>query len=312
MILTVTMNPSIDISYPLKKLEIDEVNRVKNVYKTAGGKGLNVSRVIRLANREVTATGIIGGFLGGYIEKHLYDENIVHNFYKIDQESRNSIAILHDNGKQTEILENGPTISSGDAENFLSYFDDISRNYNLVTMSGSLPYGLEADYYSKLVEIAKSNKAKILLDTSGEALKTSLNMQIKPDLIKPNETEIKQLTGKDINLENIEEIKQVLNDVIFEDVEWICVSLGANGAIVKHNKNFYKANIPQITVANPVGSGDSTLAGLAIAIDEKRDVSEVIKYGMTMGMLNTMEKKTGYIDMNKFEEFYNKIDVISL
>ena len=139
MILTVTMNPSIDISYPLKKLEIDEVNRVKNVYKTAGGKGLNVSRVIRLANREVTATGIIGGFLGGYIEKHLYDENIVHNFYKIDQESRNSIAILHDNGKQTEILENGPTISSGDAENFLSYFDDISRNYNLVTMSGSLP-----------------------------------------------------------------------------------------------------------------------------------------------------------------------------
>ena len=63
MILTVTMNPSIDISYPLKKLEIDEVNRVKNVYKTAGGKGLNVSRVIRLANREVTATGIIGGFL---------------------------------------------------------------------------------------------------------------------------------------------------------------------------------------------------------------------------------------------------------
>lgn len=312
MILTVTMNPSIDISYPLKKLEIDEVNRVKNVYKTAGGKGLNVSRVIRLANREVTATGIIGGFLGGYIEKHLYDENIVHNFYKIDQESRNSIAILHDNGKQTEILENGPTISSGDAENFLSYFDDISRNYNLVTMSGSLPCGLEADYYSKLVEIAKSNKAKILLDTSGEDLKTSLNMQIKPDLIKPNETEIKQLTGKDINLENIEEIKQVLNDVIFEDVEWICVSLGANGAIVKHNKNFYKANIPQITVANPVGSGDSTLAGLAIAIDEKRDVSEVIKYGMTMGMLNTMEKKTGYIDMNKFEEFYNKIDVISL
>ena len=101
-------------------------------------------------------------------------------------------------------------------------------------------------------------------------------------------------------------------DEFFEDVEWICVSLGANGAIVKHNKNFYKANIPQITVANPVGSGDSTLAGLAIAIDEKRDVSEVIKYGMTMGMLNTMEKKTGYIDMNKFEEFYNKIDVISL
>lgn len=99
MILTVTLNPSIDVSYPLEHLKIDTVNRVKTVRKTAGGKGLNVSRVIHMLNHEITATGFIGGYFGKWLENQLDRDGIDHDFFPIDAETRSSIAMLHDGGE---------------------------------------------------------------------------------------------------------------------------------------------------------------------------------------------------------------------
>ena len=110
MILTVTMNPSIDVSYPLNQLNIDTVNRVTNVSKTAGGKGLNVSRVLSQLDASLTATGVIGGHFGDYLTEQLDKDDISHSFSKIAGETRSCIAILHE-GKQTEILESGPEVS---------------------------------------------------------------------------------------------------------------------------------------------------------------------------------------------------------
>ena len=102
MILTVTMNPSVDISYPLGSLELDTVNRVENVMKTAGGKGLNVTRVLAEYGEDVIATGLVGGKIGEFLIENLPTE-VKGNFYKISGDTRNCIAILHDNGQQTEI-----------------------------------------------------------------------------------------------------------------------------------------------------------------------------------------------------------------
>ena len=109
MIVTVTMNPSIDISYPLEKLKLDTVNRTDQVSKTAGGKGLNVTRVIHDLKGDVLATGVLGGFHGAYISEELKKAGIKQAFTAIQEESRDSIAILHE-GNQTEILEAGPTV----------------------------------------------------------------------------------------------------------------------------------------------------------------------------------------------------------
>ena len=147
MILTVTMNPSVDISYPLTEFKLDTVNRVQEVSKTAGGKGLNVSRVIHLMDEKLTATGIVGGFLGKFIQKQLDETGIPHHFLEIEEESRNCIAILHD-GKQTEILESGPTITKKQSEDFLSVFDTLLKDTTIVTISGSLPKGIDSAFYN--------------------------------------------------------------------------------------------------------------------------------------------------------------------
>lgn len=311
MILTLTMNPSIDMAYPLEHLVIDDVNRVQSVSKTAGGKGLNVSRVIKLMGRDILASGYNGGHFGAFLEAKLDEDEIKHDFVQIDQEIRNSIAILHDNGDQTEVLEPGPEISSDDRDKFLKHFEEIVGNYKVVTMSGSLPKGLESGFYAELVKIANKKGVKVLLDSSGASLKAGLESDEKPYLIKPNEAEIADLLNIERPSGDIDyaSLRDNLMNPIFDGVEWVVVSLGAAGAFVKAGNKFYKAMIPKINVVNPVGSGDSTLAGLSIGISEEMSPEDTMKTAMTTGMLNTMSEKTGFVDKNLFDEYFAKVKV---
>lgn len=306
MILTVTMNPSIDVSYPLTFLQLDTVNRISDVSKTAGGKGLNVSRVLSQLEAPLTATGVIGGYFGDYLTIQLDKDGIKHNFSKISGETRSCIAILHD-GQQTEILESGPEVSKKEQDEFVRNFEVLLNEVEYITISGSLPKGLDQNFYSVLIEKAAEMDVKVLLDTSGDALKTSVENTIKPYLIKPNETEIADLIEKNVHSEK--ELIEALKDKAFDGIEWIVVTLGVDGALVKNGDNYYRVKIPTITVVNPVGSGDSTIAGLAYALYHKKSPEEVMKTGMVTGMLNTQEEKTGFINPNNFESLYEKVSV---
>lgn len=307
MIVTVTMNPSVDMSYPLAHLQLDTVNRAEHVSKTAGGKGLNVSRVLHQLGKDLVATGVIGGYLGEYIQAKLDEEVIAHDFTKISQESRNSIAILHDNGLQTEILEKGPTVTPAEEEAFIKHYTQLVSDCRVVTISGSMAAGLSADLYGRLVAIARANDVPVLLDTSGTALKNAVLADAKPFLIKPNETEIAELLG--VAKAEAGDLIEQLKAPLFDEIEWIVVSMGADGAIAKHNDAIYQVSIPKINVVNPVGSGDSTLAGLAAAINDGLTDEAVLQLGMTTGMLNTMETKTGCIDPAKVDEYMAQVVV---
>lgn len=191
MILTVTLNPSVDISYPLETLKIDTVNRVKDVSKTAGGKGLNVTRVLYESGDKVTATGFLGGKIGEFIESELEQSPVSPAFYKISGNTRNCIAILHE-GNQTEILEQGPTISHEEAEGFLDHYSNLIKQSEVVTISGSLPSRLPNDYYEKLIQLASDEGVAVVLDCSGAPLETVLKSSAKPTAIKPNNEELSQ------------------------------------------------------------------------------------------------------------------------
>ena len=306
MILTVTMNPSIDVSYPLNQLNIDTVNRVTKVSKTAGGKGLNVSRVLSQLDASLTATGVIGGHFGDYLTEQLDKDGISHSFSKIAGETRSCIAILHE-GKQTEILESGPEVSKEEQAEFVANFEKLLADTSFITISGSLPKGIGHDFYSLLIEKATAADVKVLLDTSGETLKTSIESAYKPFLIKPNETEIADLLGKDINSES--ELIDALEAKEFDGIEWIVVTLGADGAIVKKGRDYYRVSIPKINVVNAVGSGDSTIAGLAYALSQEKAPEDVMKSGMVTGMLNTQEEKTGFINVDNFDSLFDQIKV---
>lgn len=307
MILTVTMNPSLDMAYTVPHLVIDDVNRSVSVAKTAGGKGLNVTRVLHLMETEVAATGLIGGNIGKYVTDQLDETGISHDFYPIKGETRHSIAILHDEGKQTEVLESGPEVSKEEIAGFLDKFAELVSEADVLTISGSLPKGFDPDFYQVLIE--KSGEAKVLLDTSGESLKQSLLGKKKPFLIKPNLSELQDLVGHELSLDDLEGLKKELTSELFEGVEGIVVSMGGQGAVAKYQDEFYRVEIPKIKVVSPVGSGDATLAGLARGVSQKLGVDALLKTGMVAGMLNTQEARTGWINMDNFGKLFWGIKV---
>ncbi|HFU3728696.1 TPA: tagatose-6-phosphate kinase [Streptococcus suis] len=307
MILTITLNPSVDIAYQLDTFHLDTVNRVEKVQKTAGGKGLNVTRVLKQIGEDVVATGFIGGETGSYVKKQLTRNDIKNSFVEIGSETRNCIAVLHD-GKQTEILEQGPTIQEHEALNFIDHLEIVLNNVDVVVISGSLPKGLASNYYVKVIELCKKCGVAVVLDCSGEALKNVLESQQQPTVIKPNTEELSQLIGKNVT-DDIQELKAVLSGQLFQGIEWIVVSLGAKGAFAKHNDKFYRVKIPKINVVNPVGSGDSTVAGIAASLKHALPDVELLKNANVLGMLNAQEEQTGYVNLEHSEVLYSQIEV---
>ncbi|WP_284119789.1 tagatose-6-phosphate kinase [Streptococcus canis] len=307
MILTVTLNPSIDISYPLNRLALDTVNRVDRTTKTAGGKGLNVTRVLAEAGQSVVATGFIGGKLGDFVIHQLQEQGISNQFFKIKGETRNCIAVLHE-GMQTEILEAGPCIDVDEAEGFLNHMSIIAKQFDVLTFSGSLPKGLAAHYYQDLITMAKAYGSKVVLDCSGAPLKAVLAGKDKPTVIKPNLEELEDLIGQPVTLDE-ERLVSLLSQPLFEGIEWIIVSLGAQGAFAKHYNKFYRVTIPKIEVVNPVGSGDATVAGIAWALAEEDDDETLLKKANVLGMLNAQEARTGHVNMAHFDKLYQELQV---
>ncbi|HEL0558880.1 TPA: tagatose-6-phosphate kinase [Streptococcus equi subsp. zooepidemicus] len=307
MILTVTLNPSIDISYPLNRLTLDTVNRVNRTTKTAGGKGLNVTRVLAEAGQSVVATGFIGGKLGDFVIHQLQEQGISNQFFKIKGETRNCIAVLHE-GMQTEILEAGPYIDMDEAEGFLNHMSIIAKQFDVLTFSGSLPKGLAAHYYQDLITMARAYGSKVVLDCSGAPLKAVLAGKDKPTVIKPNLEELEDLIGQPVTLDE-ERLISLLSQPLFEGIEWIIVSLSAQGAFAKHHNRFYRVTIPKIEVVNPVGSGDATVAGIAWALAEGDDDETLLKKANVLGMLNAQETRTGHVNMAYFDELFDRIQV---
>ena len=307
MILTVTMNPSIDIAYRLHTFIPDTINRAEETHKTPGGKGLNVTRVLHAAGDDVKATGLIGGKNGEYLKEQLSLAGIPTAFHTVRGDTRNCIAVMHE-GKQTEILEAGPLIFAEEYKGFLEHFRLLLESSDAAVISGSLPPGVPSDCCAQLTSLARRAGIPVILDCSGATLRKALEADEKPTAIKPNIDELRDLLHRDIPKET-EALKEDLSGRLFEGIAWIVVSLGAEGCFAKHKDIYYRVHIPKIDVISPVGSGDSAVAGIASGIVHRMRDEDLLKKANTLGMLNAMEKETGTVNMKNYEMLYRQITV---
>ena len=178
MILTVTLNAAIDKRYVVEGFRVGEVNRVKECAYTPGGKGLNVSKPASIAGAEVVATGFVGGHAGHYIEDSLKPFGIRSEFYHLADESRSCINIWDEvNHVQTEFLEPGFTVTEEDFVNFEEKFKGLVAKADVVSMSGSVPKGLDGRAYQRLVKICKEAGKPVILDTSGNLLEMGIEAE---------------------------------------------------------------------------------------------------------------------------------------
>lgn len=308
MITTVTFNPAIDKRYYIKDIKIGEVQRVIDVENTAGGKGLNVSRVAAILGERVSATGFLGGTNGQFIEEEISRIGIENRFFKINGQTRCCLAIIDSEGKQTEFLEPGPEIDMKDFESWLKIFEGLLKNTDIVTASGSLPRGLNANSYARIIQKAKSRGIKVFLDTSGNALLEGV--KAKPYFLKPNMDEISLITGKDLNTEI-----DILNGIKYlneEGVDLVTVSMGKDGSISGYKGTYYRAISPHINAVSSVGSGDSFTAGMAVAHYRRMNIIDSIRYASACGAANAMENRTGYVRIENVERIFRNVKVVKI
>ena len=305
MILTVTANPAIDKVYFVDEFVMGNVYRPKGMSITAGGKGLNVSRVASILGESVTAMGFIGGGAGDFIRNQVRELGIEEDFTQINGETRTCINISDNNGLSVEILESGPTVTKEDKDTFLAQFKKNVKKCKIVCVSGSLPKGLDSSFYCQLIEICKLENKPIIVDTSGSVMADVIEKA--PSLIKPNFDELAQLI-KDAP-KNDETIKEFLGFLKEKGITVPFVTLGKNGAVALIDGKYIKFNVPKVSVKNAVGSGDSTVAGVAVGICKGLSMEKAIRLGMAVGVTNTQFKETGMVTAQLVEKYYNEITI---
>jgi tagatose 6-phosphate kinase len=306
MILAIHLNPAIDRVYAVEKINIGSVARPLEMTANAGGKASNVSRVVRLMDEDVIACGFIGGYSGDFIENDLNKLGIQTAFTRINGESRSCINIFDQStGLSTEVLEQGPEISSNEQDAFIEQYDFLLDRSDLVSASGSLASGLNSDFYNMLIQKAKNKNKPFLLDTSGHTLKQAIGAA--PYLIKPNGDEISDYVGSaKINQDSIQ---HCLVQFKKKGIQLPVVSLGENGCLALIQGDTFHFKHPALKVKNAVGSGDAFIAGCAVGLVRKKSQIDVIKLGIACGMANTQYFKTGVVSKALVEKYLSLIEV---
>jgi len=270
MIYTITLNPALDRTLWVDQIKSDDSNRIEKEERFAGGKGIDVSRVLKTLGISNKALGFAGGFHGEELEGRLINEGISCDFIKIPGETRTNI-VVNDmkSGNQTIFSAEGPEIKPYELMQLIHKVEKI-ENPEIVIISGSLPPGIHPEIYRKIIEIVKSKGARTVLDTDGDALKVSI--ESCPEIIKPNVHELSRLYGSDLN--GVDEIINASKSICKKGTGILLVSMGAKGILLISHNEQYMASPPIVDVVNTIGAGDSAVAGFVYGIATGKGLDE--------------------------------------
>lgn len=309
MITTITLNPAIDKFYLVDGITQGTVMRVKQVINSAGGKGVNVSRVARQLGEEVTTLGFAGGHNGSALTDWLESSGIHSRFVRVSGETRCCINIRDTKtGQHTEFLEPGQPVEPEAFEELLRRYEAVLPQTNVVTISGSTPKGTPEDFYAKLIQAAKKAGVPVILDTSGAALKASL--RALPTIIKPNLSELAELAGIDANDRTA--VLEAARQLCRSGIDAVVVSLGSEGVLYVSREAELQGIAPQIDVQNTVGCGDSMVAGLAVAISRNLSVEDALRLAMATAAANAADLRTGWVDPRLVAELIPRSQITSI
>jgi len=306
MITTVVLNPAVDKIYFADNFHAGGLFRIKETITSAGGKGINVSRVIRALGEEVLAIGFKGGHTGEWLVEQLRELGAMTGFIEVEGESRtNNNIIDRVNGTETEVLEMGPLITGRDIEEFFSVYKRALKKTKILVCSGGLPAGVGEDIYKTLILEAKKQNTKVILDASGEVLKQGI--EAKPYLIKPNLRELGCLVNRE--LKEISEVLEACRCIQKEGVELVLASLGEKGAVLASKDRAFRVHIPSIKAVNTIGCGDSMVAGFAVALSKGLELKEALRLSSACGVNNAQYQGIGVVKKDEVYKLINEIRI---
>jgi 1-phosphofructokinase family hexose kinase len=277
MIYTVTLNPALDRELTVPAVVFDEVLRATESRVDVGGKGFNVSRMLAELGAESIALGFAGGRTGQALRDGLEALGIATDFVVVAGETRTNVSIVtHDHDHYIKVNEAGPPISADEQAALVARVRARVQPGDWWVLAGGLPPAVTPTIYAELIRHIHTAGGRAILDTSGVPLRTGC--AARPFLVKPNALEASQLTGRPVT--TIDEALEAATAL--EGIEHVVISLGSAGALLAHNGHGWLASPPPIHERNPIGAGDSLVAGLVWGLS-KGDAPEALRWGVACG-----------------------------
>jgi 1-phosphofructokinase len=300
MIYTLTLNPSVDYIVEADDIVLGSLNRSKKETKFPGGKGINVSRVLRSMGIVSKAIGFIGGFTGRYVEEFLNREGVFTGFVKVDGDTRINIKLKADT--ETEINARGPEVSPL-AFGLLKEQIKQLGNGDFLVLAGSIPSSMPGTTYEEIVRICKETGAEVIVDAEGELLKTVL--EYRPFLIKPNHHELGQFFNKEIS--STDDAIFYGKKLVEAGAKNVIVSLAEKGAVYINETSAYSATVPNGEVKSSVGAGDSMVAGFLAQYLKTNNLQAAFQYSVASGSATAFS--IGLCEPEKVEQLLTEVKI---
>ncbi|MEU5657301.1 1-phosphofructokinase family hexose kinase [Streptomyces sp. NPDC047737] len=303
MILTVTLNTALDLTYAVPALVPHTGHRVTEVTERPGGKGVNVARVLAALGHDTVVTGFAGGSTGALL-RHLLGA-LPHRpadaLVPVAGNTRRTLAVVdRSTGDTTQLNEPGPHISADEWAAFLRTYGELLPGAEAVALCGSLPPGIHVGAYAELIRLARSAGVPVLLDTAGEPLRRGI--AARPDLVKPNAEELAALTGA-------REPLRATRDARRRGAHSVVASLGAEGLLAVTPEGIWRAAPPSAVRGNPTGAGDSAVAGLLSALTEGLGWRDRLVRAVALSTATVLAPAAGEFDRAAYEDLLTRVAV---
>ena len=301
MILTVTLNAALDVTYRVAELRSGESNRVSTVDTRAGGKGVNVARVLHHLGQDTLVTGLAGGSTGTAILADLAGAGIPQALQDIDGAARRTVTVVStQDGSATTFNEPGPVVSPGEWADFIVRYRELADRADIVVLSGSLPAGLPEDAYAQLIG---RSRTVTILDTSGPALLGGLAGE--PHVVKPNAGELAEVTGTDTPSAGAARLRDL-------GARAVVASLGADGLLAVTESGSWHARGPETVHGNPTGAGDACVAALAAGLATGAAWPAVLADAVALSAAAVAHPLAGDVDQDTYRRLKPRVAVEEL
>lgn len=305
MIYTVTLNPTLDVTYLLDEIRYGEPLKAERVIKTPGGKGINVSRALRAMGMDSVAMGLVGGHVGDEFLDRLQEEGLILQMVRIKNDTRSNVVVLgRRDRRELMIKAAGPQVEEAETARITRLLFGIATAPEVLVLSGSLPPCIHDDIYRSLIVEGKSRGSMVILDGSGPAFASGV--EAAPHLIKPNLAELEELAGEPLSGQSqIIGFCRYLNG---KGVKIVVVSMGADGALLVTSDTVLKGTVPRLQ-ADTVGAGDSMVAGLVAGLAESLELERTFEKGLAFSVAAVMNEGPGLVDPSTYREALPSIAV---
>jgi 1-phosphofructokinase family hexose kinase len=312
VIVTVTLNAALDRTLTVPNMQLGQRHRASQSLTLAGGKGINIARALKRFGVPVVATGLAGGRAGTRIVEELTAEAILNDFVRIGDESRTSTAIVDPTTvTYTEINEWGPAVTHAELELLLEKLHYLSRGAEMVVFAGTLPRGVEDDFYAEALRDLGRRGVHTALDAEGEPLR--LGTEAEPFLVTPNQREAEGLVG--MELDTTDDFALALDHIASLGARNVIVTLETGCyALMREERTSLRLGVaaPQIDPVSAVGAGDVLLAGFIAARLEERPLEEALRMAVAAGAASTLEVGAGRFEPREFGRLIERVQVTEL